>query len=141
MKLLSERLKWAMEEKSRRDGIEVSPADVARAAGVSDTSASYWLSGTNGISAARARMVAEYLGVNALWLENGSGKAKEGQEAVVESNTGPANDPHQLGRDELIDLISGFSYGDADERRAIMAVCRRVLKRIGKGRGDRPASN
>lgn len=73
MNLLSERLKWAMEEKAKRDGVEVIPADIARAAGVSDTSASHWINNTNGISAAKARLVAEYLGVNPIWLENGTG--------------------------------------------------------------------
>ncbi len=73
MKLLSERLKWAMEEKYKRDGVEVIPADIARAAGASATSVNYWLNDTNGISGAKARLIADTLGVNALWLETGNG--------------------------------------------------------------------
>lgn len=73
MKLLSDRLKWAMEEKFRRDQIEVIPADIARAAGASATSVNYWLNDTNGISGSKARLIADFLGVNALWLETGSG--------------------------------------------------------------------
>lgn len=73
MKLLSERLKWAMKEKSKRDGVDTIPADIARAAGASATSVNYWLNDTNGISGAKARLIADYLGVNALWLETGDG--------------------------------------------------------------------
>lgn len=75
MKLLIDRLSWAMTEKSKRDGAEILAADVARAANVSPASANYWLTGTNGISAGKARLVADYLGVDALWLETGVGHA------------------------------------------------------------------
>jgi phage repressor protein C with HTH and peptisase S24 domain len=71
MKLLSDRLKWAMKKKSTKDGAEIIPADVARAANVKDASVNYWLNDINGISANKARLIADYLGVNALWLETG----------------------------------------------------------------------
>lgn len=74
MKLLSERLKWAMQEKSKREAAEVIPADLARAARASDTSVSYWLNDANGIGAAKARLLGEFLGVDALWLETGKGE-------------------------------------------------------------------
>lgn len=73
MKLLSERLKWAMSEKSKRDGEDVIPADIARATKSSATSVNYWLNDANGIGAVNARRLGDYLGVNAFWLETGSG--------------------------------------------------------------------
>lgn len=73
MKLLSERLKWAMSEEALRQGREIRPADIARAANSSATSANYWLTGTNGIGAAKARLLGEYLHVDPLWLETGEG--------------------------------------------------------------------
>jgi len=75
MKLLSDRLKWAMSEESKRQGREIRPADIARAANSSATSANYWLTDTNGIGAAKARLLGEYLHVDPLWLETGDGEA------------------------------------------------------------------
>lgn len=75
MKLLSERLKWAMAEASKRMGSEVKAADVARAASSSPASVNYWLTDANGIGAAKARLVGDFLGVDSLWLETGKGVA------------------------------------------------------------------
>lgn len=75
MKLLSERLKWAMSEASKRQGFEIRAADVARAAETSNASVNYWLTDANGIGGAKARLVASYLGVEPLWLETGEGVA------------------------------------------------------------------
>lgn len=73
MNLLSERLKWALDRASHWNG-PVSAADLARAAKVSNATVTHWTSGTNGMSAAKARLVAQYLNVNSLWLETGIGK-------------------------------------------------------------------
>lgn len=74
MKLLSERLAWAIErERTRRNGKKVTKAELARAAGVSDTAVGNWLKGDNGIDAPKARPLAEYLRVDPLWLELGQG--------------------------------------------------------------------
>lgn len=75
MRLLSERLKWAMAEASKRNGYEVKAADVARAANSSAASVNYWLTDANGIGGAKARLVGAFLGVNPLWLETGEGVA------------------------------------------------------------------
>lgn len=75
MKLLSERLKWAMSEASKLQGVEVRAADVARAAETSGASVNYWLTDANGIGAAKARLVGNFLGVDPLWLETGGGVA------------------------------------------------------------------
>jgi phage repressor protein C with HTH and peptisase S24 domain len=74
MNLLSERLLWAMQqEQKRRNGKRVTKAEIARAAGVSDTAAGNWLKGDHGIDAPRARAVGTYLRVDPLWLETGEG--------------------------------------------------------------------
>lgn len=74
MNLLSERLKLAIKLKNERDGQEVIQADLARACGSSDASVNYWLSDINGISAKKARLLAEFLGVDPMWLETGKGR-------------------------------------------------------------------
>lgn len=63
-----------MQQKTERDGIEVIPADVAKAAEASNTTVNYWLHDVNGMSAAKARLAGDYLGVNPLWLETGDGE-------------------------------------------------------------------
>jgi len=72
--LLSDRLKLAMLEKEKRDGVEVKPADLARATNSSDAAVSHWLKDENGIGAKKARLAAEYLGVNSMWIECGEGE-------------------------------------------------------------------
>lgn len=74
MNLLSERLRWAIaEERKRRGGGRVTQAELARVAGVSDTSVGNWLKDEHGIGAVNARPLASYLQVDALWLETGEG--------------------------------------------------------------------
>ena len=75
-KLLSERLKWAVE---RRLGVEpkiskITKGKLALEAGVSPSAAGYWFADTNGMQAEAARKLAGFLGVNALWLEKGEGQ-------------------------------------------------------------------
>jgi len=83
MKLLSERLLWAMQqEQERRKGKRVTKAELARAAGVSDTAAGNWLKGDHGIDAPRARALANYLQVDPVWLETGQGAAEPAKAAV-----------------------------------------------------------
>lgn len=106
MKLLSERLKWAMEQKSKRDGVEVIPADIARAANASDTSVSFWLSDANGISAGKARLIASYLGVNALWIENGSGDPLTG----IQGKSNVAQGPDMVGNVPVISWVAAGAW-------------------------------
>lgn len=74
MNLLSERLRWAMiQEQKRRNGRRVTQAELARVAGVSDTSVGYWLRDVNGMDAPRARLLGEFLHVDPIWLESGQG--------------------------------------------------------------------
>ncbi len=55
-------------------GRSAKAADIARAADVSSATATYWLKDVNGISASKARPLAEYLEVDAVWLETGEGQ-------------------------------------------------------------------
>lgn len=72
--LLSDRLEWAKSRKEQRDGRTYSWAELGRQAGnVSSAAVSYWTQNTNGIYAVNARPLAEWLRVNALWLETGEG--------------------------------------------------------------------
>lgn len=88
MKLLSERLKAAMERHGQVRGSEVIPAEVARAANVSATTLNYWLNDVNGISAAKARLVSDFLGVDPYWLETGEG-AMTGPTKSMPDHTSP----------------------------------------------------
>lgn len=123
MKQLSERLIWAMKEKSARDGYEVTPADIARAASASDASASYWLNGSNGISAAKARKVAFFLGVNPVWLETGIGSP------LLEGNA--ANDPAPPSGeiDEAMGILQAYRDGDELEREMLVDMAKTINNR------------
>lgn len=81
MKRLSERLLWAMDRLSRSKNIEVKAADIARAAKSKNATASFWLNDTNGMSASKARMVAEFLEVDPVWLETGDGSPEIKEDA------------------------------------------------------------
>lgn len=69
------------------EGKKITQAQIAKIAGVSPTAAGYWFADTNGINAEQARPVAEYLGVDPLWLETGDGQALT-TDAVLESIPG-----------------------------------------------------
>ena len=62
-----------MERHGQMRGSEVIPAEVARAANVSATTLNYWLNDVNGMSAAKARLVGDFLDVDPYWLETGEG--------------------------------------------------------------------
>lgn len=111
MKLLSERLKWAMKEKTARDGVEVIPADIARAGRVSDTSASFWLNDSNGISAPKARLVGAYLGVNAVWLENGSGRPMQDAHIAAEIQSNVEEAPAIVGALRKLQVVGRVQAG------------------------------
>lgn len=73
MNLLSERLRWAIAEEEKRRGRVIRKAELARVANTSQTSVGYWMTDQNGIGAAKARPLAEFLHVDPLWLETGEG--------------------------------------------------------------------
>src|SRR4051812_49341524 len=89
MKLLSERLKYAMAEEGRRRGSEVRAAEIARAASTSAASVNYWLTDANGIGAAKARLVSEFLHVNSYWLETGEGGPHVAPIGIQRAHPGP----------------------------------------------------
>lgn len=89
MKLLSERLNWALDRAGKI------PAELARMCRSSDAAVSNWLSDTNGMSAQKARLAGAFLGVNPYWLETGEGEPL-GSASEAEG---------QVPRDELTDGI------------------------------------
>jgi phage repressor protein C with HTH and peptisase S24 domain len=74
-KLLSERLKWAVERRLRATPhiTRITKGKLALEAGVSPPAVGYWFSDTNGIQAPAARKLGEFLGVDPVWLEKGEG--------------------------------------------------------------------
>lgn len=87
MKLLSERLQWAASQEAGRRGEEIRPADLARAAKTSATSVNYWLNDVNGIGAAKARLLGEFLHVDPLWLETGEGVPSRNEQPAARQDS------------------------------------------------------
>lgn len=75
-KLLSARLKWAVDKKLQANPQlrKITNAAIADAAGVSPSAVGYWYSDANGIDAERARKLAAFFSVDPLWLEKGEGE-------------------------------------------------------------------
>lgn len=75
-KLVSQRLGWAINSKlaANPELRKITQASVAKVAGVSPTAAGYWFADKNGMNAEQARLVAEFLAVDAVWLEKGTGE-------------------------------------------------------------------
>lgn len=113
MNLLSERLLWAMQqEQKRRNGKRVTKAELARAAGVSDTAAGNWLKGDHGIDAPRARALAAHLNVNPLWLETGEGVPVPQQETAPVGESELDDAPPILRKSQLIPVVGRVQAGD-----------------------------
>lgn len=73
MVLLSDRLEYGMRLREQRTGQAVNWADCARAAGVSAQAVYLWRQNETAISSKHARTLANYFGVDALWMETGYG--------------------------------------------------------------------
>jgi hypothetical protein len=73
--LLSARLEWAKCEKEKRDHRAYKWADIARASGASTGAVSNWTKDVHGIASKFARPLAEWFGVDPVWLETGVGDA------------------------------------------------------------------
>jgi phage repressor protein C with HTH and peptisase S24 domain len=99
-----------MSEESKRQGREIRPADLARAANSSATSVNYWLTDTNGIGASKARLLGEYLHVDALWLETGDGEA-----APPPAPPSKAQVPDQQADDPFLIPAAHIRIGDEPE--------------------------
>lgn len=124
MNLLSERLRWAIAEEEKRRGETIKNADLARAAKTSQTSVGYWLSDSNGIAAGKARLLADYLHVDPIWLETGAGhhnRAGGRQWPQAEPNADPisrtikARDPDDVPADDFVSVPESrieFSAGN-----------------------------
>lgn len=137
MKLLSERLKWAMQQKTKRDRVEVIPASVARAAKASNATVNYWLNDVNGISAAKARLVGAYLGVNPLWLETGDGESAARMKAQPDA---PSKEPRLIlayeKEEKLLDLFRRLD--ERGQAEAYTFLERRAIGDLGDATGDQP---
>ena len=135
MKLLSERLHWAMREKEKRDGITISPADVARSAKVTDAGASHWFSDTNGIGASKARLIADYLAIDPIWLETGEGSATGSMHKKAAANIiRDAVTPQ-----EISELILFYGRSDIEGRQLVMATAKSAagVTQVSRGRKSR----
>lgn len=100
------------EEQKRRNGKRVSKAELARAAGVSDTAAGNWLKGDHGIDAPKARALAGYLKVDALWLETGEGSPTPGPAVTQAVDSDVEDAPAIARRPQLIPVVGRVQAGD-----------------------------
>lgn len=100
--LLSERIDFGIRLRSERTGEKVTPADCARAAGVSAAAVSLWRRNENAISSTYARPLAEFFGVDALWLETGKGYPERDKNAYA------AIESERVTADQLTTLIRHF---------------------------------
>lgn len=98
------------EQKRRPNGKRVTKAELARAAGVSDTSAGNWLKGDHGMDAANARAIGAYLKVNPLWLETGEGSPVP-QTAAVQVSEDVDDAPAIVRSRQLIPVIGRVQAG------------------------------
>lgn len=102
MLLLSQRIDYGMRLRAERTGQSVNFADCARAAGVSAAAMSLWRKDENGMNAKYARPLAEYFGVDPLWLETGIGYPDR------EKNVRASLQSEKLVADQLALLIRHF---------------------------------
>lgn len=112
--LLSARLEYGMRLRAERTGEPVNFADCARAAGVTPAAVSLWRKNENAMSALYARPLADYLGVDALWLETGAGypdREKNSQQAIRNE---------QITGDQLAQLIRFFFAATPNGRQQLM---------------------
>lgn len=101
-KFITDRLKFAISEKEKADNMRITNAMIAKAAGVSRTSVTHWMNG-GGISAPQARLVADYLGVNPIWLEIGKGD-------IYKNNNNASND-YELVINQYVDVRGAMGSG------------------------------
>lgn len=73
MKTLAERLAWARDQKSARDQMNFTQADLAARAGVSQSAVGHMESGRTGTSRKMTALAAA-LGVSVRWLADGDGE-------------------------------------------------------------------
>lgn len=102
MLLLSQRLDYGMRLRAERTGQSVNFSDCARAAGVSAAAVSLWRNNENAMSPKYARLLGDYFGVDALWLETGQGYPER------EKNVKGALQSEKATADQLAALIRHF---------------------------------
>jgi transcriptional regulator with XRE-family HTH domain len=100
--LLSDRLEFGMRLRAERTGETVSAADCARAAKCTPAAVSLWRKNENAISSTYARPLADFLGVDPVWLETGRGYPER------EKNIRASLDAERTTADQLTVLIRHF---------------------------------
>ena len=116
-----------MAEESKRQGQEIRAADLARAAQTSATSVNYWLNDINGIGATKARLLADYLHVDALWLETGEGRPH---------GDAPPPDALSRGETELLRVYRAAALADKEFLVGVADAIRRRMVVEGTWRGE-----
>lgn len=118
MILLSQRLEHGMRLRAERTGEPVNFADCARAAGVTAAAVSLWRKNENAMSALYARPLADFFGVDPVWLETGAGypEREKNVEASIQNEQVIAGQLATLirhffaatpyGRDQLLDFAA-----------------------------------
>lgn len=100
--LLSERIDYGIRLRAERTGETVTPADCARAAGCSGAAVSLWRKNENAITSTYARPLADFFGVDPVWLETGRGYPDR------EKNISASLHAERTTADQLTTLIRHF---------------------------------
>lgn len=100
------------EEQKRRNGKRVTKAELARAAGVSDTTVGNWLKGDHGIDAPNARALANYLRVDPLWLETGEGGSAQRIPLAHSADSDVDEAPEIVRTPQRIPVVGRVQAGD-----------------------------
>lgn len=114
MFLLSQRLEYGMRLRAERTGEPVNAADCARAAGVSAAAVSLWRKNENAMSALYARPLADFFGVDSVWLETGEGYPER------QKNAHAAMQNEQVTADQLTALIRYFYAASPNGRSQLL---------------------
>lgn len=123
--LLSERIDYGMRLRAERTGESCTAADCARAASVSPAAVSLWRKNENQISSVYARRLADFFGVDPVWLETGNGypEREKNLRASIENERATADQlttlikhfygASQVGRDQLLDFAASIDKVDS----------------------------
>lgn len=124
MKNLAERLIWARERKSERDGMEFTQQALANAAGVSQSTIGNLEAGIRR-SAQKLVMIAAALGVDPMWLSEGTGKPFP----VLAVDTQSANDDGDSASD-LARIAAAYRDSDKEGRKALIDAAETIYSRL-----------
>lgn len=130
VQLLSQRLKWAVDQKLLADPSlkKITNAAIAKIAGVSPPAVGYWFADANGMEAEPARRLGAFLGVDAVWLEKGEGNPKREEPMPVAANDS------DITVDEILELLNAYRLASPTDRAMVMnsakTAAERALRRL-----------